>query len=82
MTLIDQVLQTVAVTLSVPVASLNEKSSSDNIPAWDSLAQVNLIMALEQTFDVQIDVDDFLNLNSVSAIVDHLRAHGIGNGPL
>jgi acyl carrier protein len=72
MRLIDQVLQTVADSLNVPVESLDETSSSETVPAWDSLAQVNLIMALEQTFDVQVDVDDFLILNSVRAIAEYL----------
>ena len=51
MNILDQVIQTVADTLNAPVSSINKSSSTDNINNWDSLAQVNLMIAIEQIFD-------------------------------
>ena len=68
MNILEQVRQTVAETLDMPPSSINEDSSAENIDAWDSLAQVNLMIALEQTFDVVLEVEDFMTLNSVAAI--------------
>jgi acyl carrier protein len=48
-----------------------------DIAAWDSLGHVNVMMALEQTFDIMLDVEDFARLNSVPAIVAYLRDQGI-----
>ena len=39
--------------------------------------QVNLMMALEQTFDIFLDVEDFQKLTSVSAIIEYLKDQGI-----
>jgi len=68
MNILDQVRETVAETLNIASSSVTAESSADNIDAWDSLAQVNLMISLEQTFDIILDVEDFMNLNSVSAI--------------
>jgi len=77
MSVSQQVIEVVADTLNLPAESLNESSSAENLPAWDSLAHVNLMIALEQTFDIQLEVEDFPLLNSVAAIEAYLVSHGI-----
>lgn len=74
MSMNEQVRATIAETLNLPLSSISEDSSSDNVSAWDSLAQVNLMIALEQTFDIVLDVEDFMKLNSVAAITEFLTA--------
>ena len=69
--------QTIATTLKVPPAKVTETTRDQDLPAWDSLGQVNLIMALEQEFGVYIEVEDFGNLNSVPAILAYLGQQGI-----
>jgi acyl carrier protein len=44
--------------------------------AWDSLAHVNLMMGLEQTFDLFLEVEDFTQLTSVPAILEYLKEQG------
>ena len=73
MIILDQVRQTVAETLNVPLSSISEDSSAENMDIWDSLAQVNLMMALEQTFDIVLEVEDFMKLNSVTSITTHIE---------
>jgi len=68
MNTLEQVIETVADTLSLPLSSVNEASSADSIALWDSLAQVNLMIALEQVFDIQVEVEDFVGLTSVKTI--------------
>ena len=36
---------------------------------WDSLGNFNLILAVEQKFKIQFDMDDIENMNSVRAIL-------------
>ena len=68
----EQVKETIADTLNLPLTSINNDSSAENIDAWDSLAQVNLMIALEQTFDIQLEVEDFMDLTSAQAIIDYI----------
>lgn len=42
-------------------------------PGWDSIAQVDLILALEQRFGVQVAPDLFGQLTSVPALVKFLE---------
>ena len=35
-----------------------------DIDAWDSVGHMSLIAALEDTFDIMMDTDDFIDLNS------------------
>jgi acyl carrier protein len=73
----EQLREILAQTLKVPPSSISPTTSAASLPAWDSLAHVNLMMSLEQTFDLQLDVDDFPKLNSVPAILEYLKSHGV-----
>lgn len=77
MTTFDKLQQTIAATLKVPPAKVTAATRDQDLPAWDSLGQVNLIMALEQEFGVYIEVEDFGSLNSVPAILAYLGTQGI-----
>ena len=70
-----RVLDVVADTFRVPRRSVSLESSPDTIPAWDSLQQVHLILALEEEFGVQFDVDQMALMHSVGPIVALVRAH-------
>lgn len=47
-----------------------------NHPAWDSLAHVTLIGAIESEFNVTIDVADSIEITSYEAAVLYLEKHG------
>ena len=77
MTLFLRLREAIATTLNVAVTRVTEQTRDEDLASWDSLGQVNLMMALEQTFDVYIEVEDFARLNSVPAILDYLREQGV-----
>jgi acyl carrier protein len=58
-----------AAVLELDVKSIDENSSMDNIPNWDSLKQMNLILALEESFAVSIPDEDAANATSFQLIV-------------
>jgi acyl carrier protein len=57
---------------------ITKETSDKDLAAWDSLAHVNLMMSLEQTFDLFLEVEDFPKLTSVPAILEYLREQGKG----
>ena len=77
MSTFEQLRTVIAETLNVPEDSIGETTTAEELTAWDSLGHVNLMIALEQTFDIQLDVEVFPTLNSVPAILEHLRAQGV-----
>jgi acyl carrier protein len=70
--------QTIASTLRVPLESITDSTVNEDLPAWDSLGHVNLMMALEQTFDIYVEVEDFERLVSVPAILAYLESRNPG----
>ena len=57
--------------------SLDESSSPESVEGWDSMGHVNLVTALEQHFDVSIDIDDVMEMGSVGKIREILVAYGV-----
>jgi acyl carrier protein len=77
MSIFDQLREAIAATLNISPETVTPESSADSLDAWDSLGQVNLMMTLEQTFDLMLDVEDFQRLNSVPAIIEYLEENGV-----
>jgi acyl carrier protein len=78
---IEAIKSTIATTLEVPVQRLGANSSSQTVEAWDSIAHINVVMALEQRFDVKFTMDEIVQLQNVSTICEVIEAkvHGDGN---
>lgn len=77
MTTFDKLQQTIAATLNVQPSKVTPTTRDEDLPSWDSLGQVNLIMALEQAFSIYIEVEDFGDLKSVPAILAYLDKQGV-----
>ena len=75
----EQLRTAIATTLRIPAETINVETSTQNTAAWDSLGHVNLMMTLEQTFDIALDVEDFPRLNSVKSILEYLRDQRVGD---
>ncbi len=77
MSAFDQLRDTMAASLGVTPDLILENTRQKDLPKWDSLAHINLMVALESNFDVSLEVEDFAALTSVPAILDYLRSRGI-----
>ena len=77
MTAFERLREAIAGTLDVPADQITETTSAEDLAAWDSLGHVNLMMSIEQTFDVALDVEDFPKLVSVPAILEYLAGQGV-----
>ena len=77
MDLFLKVQQIISTTLKVPPDKITRETSENDLAAWDSLAHVNLMMSLEQAFDLSLEVEDFPKLTSVPAILEYLEEHGV-----
>ena len=57
--------------------SINDESSMDTIENWDSLKHLNLILALEEEFEVSFDEDDIIIIISYPLIKTVLKDYDI-----
>ena len=74
----EKIQYVIATTLKVSPDKITKETSDKDLAAWDSLAHVNLMMSLEQTLDLFLEVEDFPKLTSVPAILEYLREEGKG----
>jgi len=45
------------------------QTSASDIPVWDSMGHLSLASSLEEVFEVSLDVDDLMEMESVREIV-------------
>ena len=57
--------------------SINDESSMDTIENWDSLKHLNLILALEEEFEVSFDEDDIIIIISYPLIKTVLKDYDV-----
>ncbi len=74
MSTFEKLQEIIASALEVPASMIRENSTMEDIEEWDSLGHVHIMVALEQAFDLYMDVDDFAELDNVPAILSYLAA--------
>lgn len=72
-----RVQRIVAEVFSIPVDSVTSGSSLETIEGWDSVGHLNLVLALEQEFQVRFSPDDIERMMDVQRIVRALDGQGI-----
>ena len=73
----DDLKLLIATMLNVDASTINEDSSMDNLPSWDSLRHMNLVLALEEEFKVTIPDEDTGNITSYKLIKVVLNDLGV-----
>ena len=61
----NRIKNVIGAALSIPIDDINENSSAENIENWDSLKQINLVLALEEEFPdhfPQLHKKQYLNI--------------------
>ena len=49
----DRIKNTMAAVFEIPLQEINDESSSDTVVSWDSLKHMNLVIALEEEFEME-----------------------------
>lgn len=56
--------------------AIDESSSQENIPEWDSMKQLNIAFEIENEFGIELEPEEIVLLKSVSAIMECLKNKG------
>jgi acyl carrier protein len=73
MELTERVLRVMSDIFDVPLDQLGPNSSPDNVPNWDSLRHLNLVLALEAEFGIQMspeEIEQLLSAELIGALVE------------
>jgi acyl carrier protein len=70
---IIEITDLIASTLNLPKEKISEASKANDFNEWDSLGQLRVCMAIEEKYNVKIDIDLMPDLNSVKNIITFLE---------
>ncbi len=73
----DQVRHVASDIFGIPADKIRAESSPETIENWDSMQHLNLVLAIEEKFGVQLepeDIEQMKNIGAVATLVDKLQS--------
>jgi acyl carrier protein len=64
-----------AVTFQIPRDQVTPDLAFGDLPEWDSMGHMDVIMRLEELYGIEVSADTISALVSIPAIVEHLKGH-------
>lgn len=62
---------------ALPEGTIDDSLALRDIPAWDSLTHMMLIIRLEETYQIQLSGDEIADMKSVGDARSALLLHGV-----
>jgi acyl carrier protein len=62
--------------LEVPVDSITDATTMETVDTWDSLRHMEIIVALEEAFGIELAAEDLMEMTSLPEITRVLVAKG------
>jgi len=78
---VGQIRELAADILGVDPGTLHDSAGPENIPNWDSVNHLNIVLAIEQAFGIELDPEDIEQMQSIGAmvaVVDRKRTAAAG----
>jgi acyl carrier protein len=72
--LFEKVQSLLAEVFEVESTEINEETQFGDIPKWDSMGHMDLMVALESQFGLEISADTISGLVSIEAILESIQA--------
>ena len=70
-----KVIEIIADVLRIGVSEINNESGMNTLDKWDSLQHLNIILAVEEAFNVSFTPEEITSVNSVEKIVEAIQRH-------
>jgi acyl carrier protein len=73
----EQVRTVASDIFGIPPEKITAESSPETIENWDSMQHLNLVLAVEEKFGVQLDPEDIeqmKNIGAVAKLVENLQS--------
>lgn len=64
-------------TLALPPGDIGADASMDTVDGWDSLKQLQIVLALEEAYGVSFAEDEALDITSLDLIREALKRHKV-----
>jgi acyl carrier protein len=64
----DKLKKTIMDELKLDEFDFNEDSTADQVPGWDSLSHINVILAVEKEFNIRFKPYELLKLKNIGEL--------------
>jgi acyl carrier protein len=71
----DKVCRIVATFLRLPLTDLDREAGLGRTPRWDSLAQLDILAACEEEFNLVIEPEQAVDLTTLEALSTYIEQH-------
>ena len=75
----ERLEKVVRAVFSIEQDTVDENWTSDDIPYWDSVGHLNLIMGVEKEFNVKIEIEEMFEIEKLADIITLLKKKNIAN---
>ena len=73
----NELKQVVAKTFGLPVSEVTPDLAAGSINKWDSLGHLNLVLAIESSFNVKFKTEQIAELITIRKIHEELKINGL-----
>ncbi len=75
--MLERIKEIIAEQLNLDAAEIKPETSFKDDLGADSLDLFEVVMSIEEEYDVEIPPEEVSNLNTVAEVIDYLKAKGI-----
>jgi len=69
----DKLKKMLSVLLGIEEEEINMETSQETIEGWDSLKQMNIIVAIEEEFDIQLEEEESILADNYKALLEIIQ---------
>lgn len=70
-----EVKEILAKVLEIDIATIFDNANQKDIAKWDSLQHLNLIVEIEDKYDISIDPEDISEMLSIDKIIEIIKKY-------
>ena len=71
----DRIKNIMSVVFEISIQEINDKSSKDTITSWDSLKHMNLVISLEEEFEMEFSESEIPEITNYRAIKEVILSY-------
>ena len=73
----EKLYELISSIINVPVEKLTPLSGPENLAEWDSLAQIGILAAVEESYRVQLTMQEMLSIKTIADLRSTLEELGV-----
>jgi acyl carrier protein len=75
--MIKKVRKSFVEAFGIDPSEFSQDLTPDSIPAWDSFGHLRLVIALQEQFSIEFNIDEIMEMESVEKIVEIISKRAI-----